>query len=242
MEREVFFGGGGLLHLAPVPFLCCFLGVGVRGRTMGRKMVPNQPLNGNTVGGSGSFKAGPGYIVLPDRRRRMEFAGGCQKVSILCERLNPLFTALYRAQAPFVLLLLSPLARTFSHFGAPDLRPTVSAQSAATPPLRAQARTASRNTRLSPATFPSFPSDPALLPAPVRKGPLNDAAQKQQQGRNPRHKGGLMGRERGNCHSACAFLLNHLSHTIKSSESEPGTFTREPLKRNQQEVEKLPGM
>lgn len=106
-------GGGQLLHFAPVPFLCCFLGVGVRGRTMGRKMVPNQPLNGNTVGGSGSFKARPGHIVLPDRWRRMEFAGGCQKVSILCERLDPLFTALYRAQAPFVLLLLSPLAGPF---------------------------------------------------------------------------------------------------------------------------------
>lgn len=106
-------GWGELLHLAPVLFLCCFLGVGVRGRTMGRKMVPNQRLNGNTVGGSGSFKAWPGHIVLPDRQRRMEFAGGCQKVSILCERLKPLFTGLSRAQAPFVLLLLSPLTGLF---------------------------------------------------------------------------------------------------------------------------------
>ena len=81
---------------------------------MGRKMVPNRPLNGNTVGGSGSFKAWPGHIVLPDRWRRMEFAGGCQKVSILCERPGPLFTGLSTAQAPFVLLLLSPLANLFS--------------------------------------------------------------------------------------------------------------------------------
>lgn len=109
-------GWGELLHFAPVLFLCCFLGVGVRGRTMGRKMVPNQRLNGNTVGGSGSFKARPGHIVLPDRRRRMEFAGGCQKVSIVCERLKSLFTALSRAQAPFVLLLL-PLSPAFFSLG-----------------------------------------------------------------------------------------------------------------------------
>lgn len=89
-------------------FLLGFLGVGITVRTMAKKMVPNRPLNGNTVGGSASFKARPGHIVLPDRRRRMEFAGGCQKVSSLCERTNPLFTALYRAQAPFVLLLLFP--------------------------------------------------------------------------------------------------------------------------------------
>lgn len=78
---------------------------------MGKKMVPNEPLNGNTVGGSASFKALPGHIVLPDRRRRMEFAGGCQKVSSLCERTGPLFTALYRTQVlppSFVLLPLCP--------------------------------------------------------------------------------------------------------------------------------------
>ena len=94
-------------------FLLCFLGVGVRVGTMAKKMVPNQPLNGNTVGGSASFKARPGHIVLPDRRRRMEFAGGCQKVSSLCERTSPLFTALYRAQAPFVLLLPSLCTASF---------------------------------------------------------------------------------------------------------------------------------
>lgn len=87
---------------------------------MAKKMVPNQPLNGNTVGGSGSFKAWPEHIVLPDRQRRMEFAGGCQKVSSLCERTSPLFTALYRAQAPFVLLLLSLLHRQL--FLTPVLR------------------------------------------------------------------------------------------------------------------------
>ncbi|CAB1443870.1 unnamed protein product [Pleuronectes platessa] len=80
---------------------------------MAKKMVPNQPLNGNTVGGSASFKARPGHIVLPDRQRRMEFAGGCQKVSSPCERTDPLFTALYRAQAPFVLLLLSRCTASF---------------------------------------------------------------------------------------------------------------------------------
>lgn len=80
---------------------------------MAKKMVPNQPLNGNTVGGSASFKARPGHIVLPDRRRRMEFAGGCQKVSSLCEKTNPLFTALYRAQTPFVLLLPSLCTASF---------------------------------------------------------------------------------------------------------------------------------
>lgn len=80
---------------------------------MAKKMVPNQPLNGNTVGGSASFKARPGHIVLPDRQRRMEFAGGCQKVSSLCERTNLLFTALYRAQAPFVHLLPSLCTASF---------------------------------------------------------------------------------------------------------------------------------
>lgn len=49
--------GGLLLHFAPAPFLCCFLGVGVRGRTMGREMVPNQRLNGITVGGRGGARA-----------------------------------------------------------------------------------------------------------------------------------------------------------------------------------------
>lgn len=99
--------GGGCL------FLLCFLGVGVRVRTMAKKMVPNQPLNGNTVGGRASFKARPGHIVLPDRQSRMEFAGGCQKVSSHCEKTDPLFTALYRAQAPFVLLLSSLCTASF---------------------------------------------------------------------------------------------------------------------------------
>lgn len=152
-----------------MPFLCCFLGVGVRGRTMGKKMVPNQPLNGNTVGGSGSFKAWPGYIVLPDRQRRMEFAGGCQKVSILCERLNPLFTALSRAQAPFVLLLLSPLASLFSLSVRRICAHGFCPKSVTKPPLCTQARTTIRNTRLSPATFPHFTDDPTLIPAPVKK-------------------------------------------------------------------------
>lgn len=110
---------------------------------MGKKMVPNQPLNGNTVGGSGSFKAWPSYIVLPDRQRRKEFAGGCQKVSISCEKLNPLFTALFTAQAPFVLLLLSP---GVSHFGALD---GFCPKSVTNPPLCTRARTTSQNTRLS---------------------------------------------------------------------------------------------
>lgn len=98
---------------SPSLFLLCFLGVGVTVRTMAKKMVPNQPLNGNTVGGSASFKARPGHIVLPDQQRRMEFAGGCQKVSSLCERTDPLFTALYRAQGPFVLLLPSLCTASF---------------------------------------------------------------------------------------------------------------------------------
>lgn len=116
------------LEIPPCPlFLLSFLGVGVSIRTIAKKMVPNQPLNGNTVGGSASFKAGPGHIVLPDWLRRMEFAGGCQKVSSLCERTDPLFTALYRARAPFVLLLPSLLVPpAFSHSGAPDLRPMAS--------------------------------------------------------------------------------------------------------------------
>lgn len=133
---------------------------------MGKKMVPNQALNGNTVGGSGSFKAWLGYIVLPDRQRRMEFAGGCQKVSILSERLNPLFTALSRAQAPFVLLLLSPLAGLFSLRCAGSAPDGFCPKSAANPPLRTQARTTCRNTQLSPATFTG---DPSLIPAPVKK-------------------------------------------------------------------------
>lgn len=72
---------------------------------MAKKMVPNRPLNGNTVGGSTSFKAGPGHIVFPDRRRRMEFTSGCQKVSSPCERSSTLFTAPNRAQG---LLYASP--------------------------------------------------------------------------------------------------------------------------------------
>lgn len=112
-EREGKEGEFGFSY-SPCPlFLLCFLGVGVRVRTMAKKMVPNQPLNGNTVGGSASFKARPGHIVLQDRRRRMEFAGGCQKVSSLCERTDPLFTALYRARAPFVLLLSSLCTASF---------------------------------------------------------------------------------------------------------------------------------
>lgn len=55
----------------------------------------SQPaLNGDTVGGRGSFKGRPGDIVLPDPQRRKEFAGGCQKVSGAGERRGPLFTGL----------------------------------------------------------------------------------------------------------------------------------------------------
>lgn len=75
-------------------------------------MVPNQPVNGNTVGGRTSFKDQPGHIVLPDQQRIMEFAGGCQKVSSLCERTNPLFIALYRAQGPFLCSSSLPSALT----------------------------------------------------------------------------------------------------------------------------------
>lgn len=131
----------------------------------GQKDGSQPALNGNTVGGSGSFKARPGYIVLPDRQRRIEFAGGCQKVSILCERLSPLFTALYRAPAPFVPLLLSPLASPlFSLRRAGSAPGGLCPKSAAAPPLCAQARATSRNARPSPATFPDFP--PSHPPPP----------------------------------------------------------------------------
>lgn len=118
-EREKV--GGLALGIPPVPFPAFLLGVGVRVRTMAKKMVPNQALNGNTVGGSASFKARPWNIVPPDWWSRMEFAGGCQKVSSLCERSEPLFTALYRSRAAFVLLLPFPL-KTTGFFLTPVLR------------------------------------------------------------------------------------------------------------------------
>lgn len=156
---------------------------------MGKKMVPNQPLNGNTVGGSGSFKAWPGYIVLPDRQRRMEFAGGCQKVSILCERLNPLFTALSRAQAPFVLLLLSPLASLFSlsvrRICARRFLPKVSNQAT---PMHPSKDYYPEHTTLS-RHLPSLHRRSHPDPRPCQKEPLNDVSQKKQQGRNSEHKG-----------------------------------------------------
>lgn len=109
--------GGGSLAFRFCPCPCsAFWGQESQFRTMGKKMVPNEPLNGNTVGGSASFKALPGHIVLPDRRRRMEFAGGCQKVSSLCERTSPLFTALYRTQVLLPSFVLLPLP---SHSLAP---------------------------------------------------------------------------------------------------------------------------
>lgn len=130
---------------------------------MGRKMVPNQRLNGNTVGGSGSFKAWPGHIVLPDRQRRMEFAGGCQKVSILCEGLKPLFTALSTAQAPFVLLLL-PLSPAFFSLGCARSAPGAFCPKSGTKPPRLP---------LCPATFPPFTDGPTLIPARQNE-PLDD--------------------------------------------------------------------
>lgn len=53
-------------------------------------------------------------IVLPHQQIRIEFAGGCQKVSSPDERGFPLFTAL--TEVPFV--LRSPPF----HYGGPDLR------------------------------------------------------------------------------------------------------------------------
>lgn len=141
---------------------------------MAKKMVPNQPLNGNTVGGSASFKARPGHIVLPDRQRRMEFAGGCQKVSSLCERTNPLFTALYRAQAPFVLLLPSLCTASFFSLrcsgSAPDGFPQserLRRDATTIPPLYPLARNtgaAGTYSDLPTTTLPrtTFPSSPPL--------------------------------------------------------------------------------
>ncbi|KAK5881924.1 hypothetical protein CesoFtcFv8_020562 [Champsocephalus esox] len=91
---------------------------------MAKRMVPNRP-EWNTVGGSAAFKAA-GHIVLPGWRRRMDFAGGCQKVSSLCERPGPLFTALYRAKPPLCSPLPPSAPPALSHSAAPDLRPTVS--------------------------------------------------------------------------------------------------------------------
>lgn len=198
---------------------------------MGKKLVPNQRLNGNTVGGSGSFKAWPGYIVLPDRQRRMEFAGGCQKVSILCERLKPLFTALYRAQAPFVLLLLSPLASLFSLRCAGSAPDAFCPKSVANrPPPCTQARAASRNTRLSPATFPHRTDDPTLIPAPLKRALKRCVPEEIHNTR------GFMERERGNCHSAnAAPIQSPPSHNEKRSNGDLSVFTRKAFKNKSTE-------
>lgn len=111
--------GGGSFRYSPCPFPALLLGVGVRVRTKAKKMVPNQPLNGSTVGGGVSFKASPGHIVPPDRRRRMEFAGGCQKVSSPRERSDPLFTGLCRAPRTLCAPPPSLLTASFSHSSAP---------------------------------------------------------------------------------------------------------------------------
>lgn len=131
-------------------------------------MVPNQPLNGNTVGGSASFKARPGHIVLPDRRRRMEFAGGCQKVSSLCERTEPLFTALYRARAPFVLHLPSLCTASFFSLRCSGSAPDSFPQServrrdapAIPPPEQGETRGAGTLSDLPAAAAATFPHTP----------------------------------------------------------------------------------
>lgn len=156
-------------------------------------MVPNQPLNGNTVGGSASFKARPGHIVLPDRRRRMEFAGGCQKVSSLCERTDPLFTALYRAQAPFVLLLPSLCTASFFSLRCSGSAPEgftlkwVSEWGAMAPPHQYPTPVSlARNTRgagtysdllITTTTTLPHTTHPSSPPLP-KEEPLNDMAQK----------------------------------------------------------------
>lgn len=86
-------------------FSCFASGGRSQSRDKSQKDGSQPALNGSTVGGGVSFKALPGHIVPPDRLRRMEFAGGCQKVSSPRERSDPLFTGLCRAPAPFVLLL-----------------------------------------------------------------------------------------------------------------------------------------
>lgn len=62
-----------------------------------QKLVPNEPLNSHTVGGSTSFKRLHSYIVLLDRHGRIEFAGGCQKVSRPGEKSRTSFTGPNRA-------------------------------------------------------------------------------------------------------------------------------------------------
>ncbi|GAA6083348.1 uncharacterized [Tachysurus ichikawai] len=62
-----------------------------------QKLVPNKPLNSHTVGGSTSFKRLHSHIVLLDRHGRIEFAGGCQKVSSPGEKSRTSFTGPNRA-------------------------------------------------------------------------------------------------------------------------------------------------
>lgn len=62
-----------------------------------QKLVPNEPLNSHTVGGSTSFKRLHSHIVLLDRHGRIEFAGGCQKVSGPGEKSRTSFTGPNRA-------------------------------------------------------------------------------------------------------------------------------------------------
>lgn len=57
-----------------------------------QKLVPNEPLNSHTVGGNTSFKRLRSHIVLLDRHGRIEFAGGCQKVSGPGEKNRTSFT------------------------------------------------------------------------------------------------------------------------------------------------------
>lgn len=214
---------------------------------MGRKMVPNQPLNGNTVGGSGSFKARPGYIVLPDRRRRMEFAGGCQKVSILYERLSPLFTALYRAQAPFVLLLLSPLASPF----LPPLRRIRARRPLPSRPpphpyAPEQGRRAGPHDSLPPPFLTSLlipPSSP-----PLSKRTMKRCVREATTGSGSTARGGGGGDLwSGSVETATqpvSFLLNHPSHTIKTSAGHiyKGAIKNKSTGTARREVEETQGM
>lgn len=203
---------------------------------MGRKMVPNQPLNGNTVGGSGSFKARPGHIVLPDRRRRMEFAGGCQKVSILCERPDPLFTALYRAQAPFVLLLLSPLASPFfTSLRRIRARRPLPSQPPPHPYAPQQGRRVGTHDSLLPPFLTSLPIPPLSERTVERRVPEATTGSE---------KGDLW---RGSVETAtqpASFLLNHPSHTIKTSARNiyKGAIKNKSTGTARQEVGEIQGM
>lgn len=77
-----------------------------------QKLVPNEPLNSHTVGGSTSFKQLHSHIVLLDRHGRIEFAGGCQKVSGSGEKSRTSFTGPYRAGGVVAFVLCPSFPRS----------------------------------------------------------------------------------------------------------------------------------